>query len=572
MPIFTSLYRRLLLLLVLPLVLFLAISNIVEYLYLRTIVLTEWRQATLLRLEKAARQVDEKVGRIVRVMEAFAQTGGNPLGAKKHEWLLNILEKQEGVSRVRLSWQEGLVPTAAGLGPTRPDGFIPPRIHQVSAPTFALQPDGRTVSLQVRLQDKKNKLLGHLEVALDLATLMPGQEKGGWHLSNLLCLVDKDGRYVVHPDPAQQGQFCWGPPHDELEAILKEAVREEKMGTILKRSYLADRVVGYVRLKEAPWALLLHASSTEILGSYLRFRFSYIFSSLLTILVILALLRWGLGAPLASLRQLSEAANEVAQGRYGTPLPVRSQDEIGRLTQSFNAMVQGLQERDFIQTTFGRYVDAKVAREILRSPLSVRMGGQKRQVAILMTDIRGFTPLAETLTPDMTITLLNQHFARIIAVVQNYDGIIVDFFGDSVLAFFDPLEEPLPPVVRRALKCALQIQSEMAALRTDHPEWPFLALGIGLHAGEVVVGNIGSETRTKYGIVGSAVNLTHRLQALAQDGEVVISEAVYQHTHGAVAVQREIKTELKGFTGELTLYVVTELGVPMARAASGTMG
>lgn len=565
MRFFTSLYRRLVIFLIVPLIVLLVSSDILEYSYLGSILLAEWQQANILRLEKAAREIDGHLSRIRRIMENLAQTGETTMGMAKQEWLLEILQRQEGVKEVRLVWPGSEQSLSLKPGHPYPPDFASPFIEKVAPPSFLLQPDGRTVWLRSELTGRTKKPLGYVEVVLDVTIFLQRLEQLGWHLSNLLCLVDTDGRYVLHPDPQQQGQLCWGPPHDDLEPLLKQAVQQETVGTVLKRSLLKDQVVGFVRLQEAPWTLLLHTSSTAILGPYLRFRFSYVVSSILSLVIILALLRWCLGKPLATLRQLAETAAAVARGQYGDPLPVTSYDEIGRLAESFNTMLAGLKERDFLTATFGRYVDAKVAQQLLRSPLAVRLGGQKREVAILMTDIRGFTPLAETLTPEMTIIMLNQHFAKIIDIVQLYDGIIVDFFGDSVLAFFDPFDEPVPPVVRRALKCALQIQTEMVSFRGQHPEWPPLTLGVGLHVGEVVVGNIGSETRTKYGIVGSAVNLTHRIQSLAQDDEVIISEAVFLHTHGAVAIQRQITTCLKGFRGEINLFVVTDRGQGKAR-------
>ena len=115
-----------------------------------------------------------------------------------------------------------------------------------------------------------------------------------------------------------------------------------------------------------------------------------------------------------------------------------SRDEIGQLTLSFNDMIAGLKERDFISNTFGRYVDQDIARELLSRPEASRMGGVKREVVILFADIRGFTPLAETLSPEATLQLVNRHFARMIEVIQTHRGIIVDFLGDAILAFFDP--------------------------------------------------------------------------------------------------------------------------------------
>jgi adenylate cyclase len=181
-------------------------------------------------------------------------------------------------------------------------------------------------------------------------------------------------------------------------------------------------------------------------------------------------------------------------------------------------------------------------------------------VVILFADIRGFTPLAETLSPEATIHLVNRHFSRMIEVIQEHRGIIVDFLGDAILAFFDPLHRPLKPVAEQAVQCAWQMQEAMAAENAANPDAPALTMGIGVHAGKVVVGNIGSESRAKYGIIGAEVNLTHRIQGQARKGEVVISAAVFQEVGGMVTVTRTFAAELKGIAQPVTLYVVEKSG------------
>jgi class 3 adenylate cyclase len=182
-------------------------------------------------------------------------------------------------------------------------------------------------------------------------------------------------------------------------------------------------------------------------------------------------------------------------------------------------------------------------------------------VVILFSDLRGFTPLAESLSPEATIALVNRHFSLMIEIIRDHRGIIVDFLGDAVLAFFDPLEGTLEATAHQAVDCALRMQAAQTAANAAEPQYPSLKMGIGLHAGEVVVGNIGSESRAKYGIVGAAVNLTHRIQGQAQGGEVVVSEAVWRHTGQFLSVQREFQTRLKGIQEPVTLYVVADLGV-----------
>ena len=263
----------------------------------------------------------------------------------------------------------------------------------------------------------------------------------------------------------------------------------------------------------------------------------------------------------SSIGNISRAAEQVARGDYGAPLPVKTGDEIGQLIKSFNTMVRGLKERDFIRNTFGRYVDPEIAGELMRRPEAARLGGEKREVAILMSDLRGFTPLAETLSPDVTIDMLNRYFSLMIETIRKHRGIIVDFFGDALLVFFDPIEGPVAPTINQAIRCALEMQSVMGAFNAVNREegLPELKMGIGLNAGEVVVGNIGSETRSKYGIVGSAVNVNQRIQSNAQGEEVVVSEPVYRSALDHLVIKKSFKAQLKGVQGSATLYVVEGL-------------
>lgn len=340
---------------------------------------------------------------------------------------------------------------------------------------------------------------------------------------------------------------------------MLKAMKKKDYGTIMGEGYRPDQVIGFYKLHAAPWAIMLHAQGSQVLAPILRFRLYYLVGAVLCLIVILALPRLVVRPVVTAIRGIAAKAALVARGNYGEPLPVTSRDEIGQLTMSFNDMVGGLKERDFISNTFGRYVDQEIARELLSRPEASRLGGEKREVVILFADVRGFTPLAETLSPEAIIHLINRHFARMIEVIQAHRGIIVDFLGDAILAFFDPLNGPLEPVVRQAIGCALKLQAAMEAENLAEPGFPALHMGIGLHAGEVVVGNIGSEFRAKYGIIGAAVNLTHRIQGQAQGGEVVVSEMVFHHIEEMVAVKRTFETTLKGIAHPVTLYVVESM-------------
>ena len=231
---------------------------------------------------------------------------------------------------------------------------------------------------------------------------------------------------------------------------------------------------------------------------------------------------------------------------------------MGRLVESFNKMVEGLKERDFISSTFGRYVDQDVADELMKRPEASRLGGEKRQVAILFSDLRNFTPLSESLTPEQTIQILNRYFSRMIEVVRRHKGIIVDFLGDALLVFFEPLGGDVAVSASRAFQCAAEMQKDLSQHNIENRALglPELQMGIGLHVGEVVVGNIGSTARAKYGIVGAAVNMTDRIQSTAAAGEIVLSESAYGLLKEHLSVQVRPSVVLKGLPEPVPLYVV----------------
>lgn len=206
-----------------------------------------------------------------------------------------------------------------------------------------------------------------------------------------------------------------------------------------------------------------------------------------------------------------------------------SSDEIGQLVNYYNEMVEGLKQRDFIRDSFGRYVNPEFARLLLEHPETGRLGGKRREVVLMMSDIRGFTPLAETFSPETIIRILNQYFSYMIQIIQEHNGIIVDFFGDAILVFFDPLSGDLCEKAHEAVHCAARMQAAMAEFNasTQKENLPDLTMGIGINAGPVIVGNIGSKTRAKYGVVGSAVNVTSRIQAKAMENEILISDPVF---------------------------------------------
>jgi adenylate cyclase len=552
---FKTLQRQLLVFLLLPVGLLLLGVGLLGFLYARQNLLQEWEDAAVLRLQRAAHYLEMRLSQPLTWMESFSKVGSGPHRLDTQTWILEHLRNLPGVKRVKLVWhnehsQEVLL---TGLAPPLPAQAD--LVAAMSTPRFQYEKGQESVTIEADLLDRDGGISGQLQTAVSFQYLLEAVLSLGWAQGYQACLVDSQGRYLAHTNPDMLGMTRLGETHDPLEEAVLADMRTKPSGAVLGSG---PRVIGFYHLNAAPWVIILYAQGEQILEPIIRFRFYYFIAGIACVVLILLLIRLGVSPVVTAIRQLSQRATEVAQGGYGEPLTTSRQDEIGQLIHSFNAMTAGLKERDFIRDTFGRYVDPEIARKLLKRPQDLLLGGEKREVAMLFADLRDFTPISERLSPEATILLLNRFFSRMVDLIQAHEGIIVDFLGDEILAFFDPLEESLTQSVQQAYHCALEMQAAMTEVNAEAMRLglPTLEMGIGLHTGEVVVGNIGSKTRTKYGIVGSAVNVTHRLQAEAQKGEVVMSEAVCRQLPRQPGYARTFVARLKGVQEPMKLFVV----------------
>jgi class 3 adenylate cyclase len=268
------------------------------------------------------------------------------------------------------------------------------------------------------------------------------------------------------------------------------------------------------------------------------------------------------------IRALTAGVTRVAGGDLSRTLPVRSRDELGRLTRAFNQMLEGLRQRDFIRSAFGRYVSPEVAQQLLESPEGLRFGGEKRVVTVLMSDLRGYTRFAEQGDPARVMDVLNEYLARMTDIIVQHGGTINEFIGDAVFAVFGaPLAHP--DHAERAAACALGMQRAMADLNRGHAAagLPRFEMGIGVNTGEAVVGNIGSEQRAKYAVVGSAVNIAARVEGATVGGQVFITATTYEAIKDLAEVSAPMAVEVKGLSEPLRLYELRALGGAYAQEA-----
>jgi class 3 adenylate cyclase len=241
---------------------------------------------------------------------------------------------------------------------------------------------------------------------------------------------------------------------------------------------------------------------------------------------------------------------------------VETQLALKRQKQDIQRLADDLELRNrFIRRLFGRYLSEQVVSDLLASPEGPRLGGEQRKVTLLMSDLRGFTPLTEGLAPEQVLRLLNSYLAAMADVILAHQGTIDEFVGDAILAIFGaPLARP--DDARRAVACAIAMQVALVELnRANAAEGlPRLEMGIGVHTGEVIVGNVGSEKRTKYGVVGSAVNHAGRIESFTVGGQVLISEATLREAGEDVRVGARLVVDAKGTREPIVVLDLRGLG------------
>ncbi len=212
---------------------------------------------------------------------------------------------------------------------------------------------------------------------------------------------------------------------------------------------------------------------------------------------------------------------------------------------------------ELIKKMFGRYLSTEVMNSLLDDPSALELGGDRRKLTIMMTDLRGFTALSERLKPEQVVQMLNSYFEVMVDVVLQYHGTINEIIGDALLVVFGAPQE-MPDRVRRAIACAIEMQNAMAKVNEKNRVGglPDLEMGIGLNETEVIVGNIGSSKRSKYAVVGSGVNITSRIESYSVGGQILISESVRQEAGEILRIDAQRNVLPKGAETPIRIYEV----------------
>jgi len=250
-----------------------------------------------------------------------------------------------------------------------------------------------------------------------------------------------------------------------------------------------------------------------------------ILMSLIAILLAFVMSRH-LSKPIHSLVDASKA---IGAGDFKYRLNERRNDEIGELACAFNHMAHGLLQKAQVENVFSRYVSSNVARKVLQNLDSIELGGKHVTASVLFADIVGFTSISEKFPPEEISKLLNEYFTHISTIAQLHNGHIDKFMGDCAMVVFGVPEFSKEHTLN-AINCAVMIREMVAELnnrRLDQNKIP-LHFKIGINSGEMIAGNLGSNDRMEYTVIGDPVNIASRLAGIATSDQIVILEELYK--------------------------------------------
>jgi adenylate cyclase len=392
---------------------------------------------------------------------------------------------------------------------------------------------------------------------------LPVHDASGAHVGAIALVTQITEKYLEHLEPKLNADLsfrvngklvaaCKDHPAPGLEALGDVPVQKEVGGKLF-----AVKTFRPEKLQRPGMVVELTASRdvTDLRTETRKKLYRDLGGLGLALIIVLALaLRFAsrLGG---SVRAISDAAAHVKGGKYVNAPIVPTGDEIEQLANDFNAMVQGLKERDQLRETFGRYVTRQVADHLMKG--NQVLGGELVPVTVLFSDIRSFTSISETMDPRALLNFLNEYFTGMVESVMLNHGVVDKFIGDAIMAVFGaPVPTPEDPL--HAVKAALAMRTRLAKINEDFKRrgLPEIRAGIGLHSGQVVAGNMGHAERMEYTVIGDAVNLASRLEGMTKElgCDVVLSEDLYKQVARQVHAEPLHKIKVKGRDQEVMVY------------------
>jgi adenylate cyclase len=273
-------------------------------------------------------------------------------------------------------------------------------------------------------------------------------------------------------------------------------------------------------------------------------------------------------------RLLLAGTREVEAGHFDKTISVSTQDEIGELAAAFNRMVEQLRQNERIRETFGRYIDPKVVQGLIDRP-EVAIDGQRRVMTIMFCDMSGFTSMSEGMTPRGLVKVMNHYFTVMSGPIRSNRGIIDKYIGDAIMSYWGPPFIEEEEQAQLACFAALDMADQVPALQKQLPDLLGIRampvpcdLRIGIATGEVLTGSIGSELMMSFTVMGDAVNLASRLEAVNKTygTRILISQATADAIGSHLELREVDRLAVAGQSVPQTIFEVMGRGGALTAA------
>lgn len=256
---------------------------------------------------------------------------------------------------------------------------------------------------------------------------------------------------------------------------------------------------------------------------------------------------------------LEDATKKVSEGNLDIKVSknIKTRDEVKSLAVAFDAMVEGLKEREKMQNVLNKFHGSKVTEELLKKEIS--LGGEKKNVAILFSDIRGFTDFSEGHTSEEVVKMLNEYFEVMVGIINRHGGVVDKFIGDAIMAVWG-IPHETEDDCKNALRACLDMRVELSELNQSRIERGLvpIKIGVGLHYGEAISGQIGSHERMEFTVIGDTVNTASRIEGATKGFgvDLLVSSSVLTKLDESFLIQKAGNVEVQGKTEALSLYQV----------------
>ena len=377
------------------------------------------------------------------------------------------------------------------------------------------------------------------------------------------AVANGEGRLMAHPDDKRLNEDITRYPvvAAALTGRTTDAITVNAQG--IQMLMVGRPFQSPASQPSKPWVLLSETTTAEAFAPIRPLRVKFAMAALLAgaaCLLVAALVSRSVTKPL---HDVLDVVHKIRGGDFTAHTGLAGHDEIGRLGVALNEMAQGLQDRDRIKEIFGRYVTTQVSQELLTKDIT--LGGERRRVTLLFSDIRNFTSMSEAMSPEDIIAFLNDYFSEMVDAVFEQQGVLDKFIGDGMLAVFGTLE-PREAHERRAVLAALRMKALLAKLngeRSMHGQAP-IAFGVGIHTDDVIVGNIGSRKRLEYTVIGDGVNTCARVEGLNKElgTTILITETTYEKVRDLFECRPMPEAPMKGKTKPPRIFEVVSAKQP----------